>query len=205
MKKQNKLPQKISVIVTEDQTSYRQALISFLLSEKVNVIGEAVNGQELLNLLKHKKPDIIFLDIEMPVLDGREALIKIRQFDKQVKIIILSLFDSPDVIAEMKLLGANCYLDKDVDLKELLKELNKLYESDTHTNILNIVQKYTPTERQIIKLLAKGLSNADIAALRKRSVKSIEMHRRNIYTKSGCRNQGEFRLYCKNEGLSYLG
>lgn len=205
MKKQIKSAHKISVIVTEDQTSYRQALISFLFSEKVNVIGEAVNGLELLNLLKHKKPDIILLDIEMPVMDGREALIKIRQFNKQVKIIILSFIDSPDVIAEMKLLGANCYLDKNIDLNELLVELHKLYESDTHTNISDIVQKYTPTEKQIIKLLAKGLSNANIAAIRKRSVKSIEMHRKNIYTKSGCRNQGEFRLYCKNEGMSYLG
>lgn len=205
MKKQNKLSHKLSVIVTEDQKSYRQAIVSFLESEKVNVIGEAINGLELLNLLKRKKPDIILLDIEMPVMDGKEALIKIRQFDKQVKIIILSFINNKDVIAEMKLLGANSYLDKNIDLNELLIELHKLHESDTHSNIIDLVQKYTPTEKQVIKLLAKGLSNAEIAGIRKRTVKSIEAHRKNIYAKSGCRNQGEFRLYCKNEGMAYFG
>lgn len=198
----------MKVIVTEDQKSYRQALANFFIGAGIDVIAEAANGLELLHCLQVKslKPDIIVVDLEMPLMDGAEAIIRIRKFDKRVKIMMLTFFTGKELIAEMKKNGANVFMDKNNDLQDILSMLNQLYTDDNPiVNATNYKSKFTKTEKDIIQLIAKGKTTAEIALLRNRSIKSIEAHKRNIYDKTGCQNIADFKLYCKNEGLVYLG
>jgi DNA-binding NarL/FixJ family response regulator len=200
----NKAEIKIKVIITEDQKSYRQGLCSYFEDENIDVIAEAENGKELLQLLTVVKlrPDVILLDIEMPVMDGGEALIEIKKFNPSLKVMMLTFVDNKDVMAEMKKNGANAYMDKNSDLKDVVRVIRELHHSDNYTNIPDSLKpNLTTTETEIMLLMADGKTSSEIAKIRKRSIKSVEAHRKNLYDKLGCHNSTEFILFCKREGL----
>ena len=128
---------KIKVIIVEDQKIFRQALRTCLEAEGIEVIAEAENGKILLQFLLETKlkPDVILLDLEMPVMDGGKALIEIRKFDKEQKIIMLTYLNNEDLIIEMKRNGVNVFLDKNTELDTVVEEIKKLYSEINHTNL----------------------------------------------------------------------
>lgn len=199
---------KIKVIIVEDQKIFRQALRTCLEAEGIEVIAEAENGKILLQFLLETKlkPDVILLDLEMPVMDGGKALIEIRKFDKEQKIIMLTYLNNEDLIIEMKRNGVNVFLDKNTELDTVVEEIKKLYSEINHTNLSKkIMPKFTKLEHEIMNLIMQSKTTFEIAEIRNRTVKSIEAKRKNIYLKVGCTNLADFILFCKSEGVMYMG
>lgn len=123
----------IKVIVADDHSLFREG-VKLALSHKhdVEIIAEAENGVHLLNLLKHHKPDVILLDIEMPVMDGIAALKEIRKLYGNLKVIILSMHDARSMVTTLMKTGANSYLTKSADSATIYKAIKGVHSNDFH-------------------------------------------------------------------------
>ncbi|HEY8387112.1 MAG TPA: response regulator transcription factor, partial [Parasegetibacter sp.] len=110
----------VKVAIADDHALFRAGVKTALSMKKdVQLIAEADNGMQLLNLLKHIEPDVILLDIQMPIMDGIATLPEIRKIYPDVKVIILSMHDDASVISKMMEIGANSYLTKNSDSESI--------------------------------------------------------------------------------------
>ena len=121
----------IRIAIADDHQLFRTG-IRMILKEKPEflVVQEATNGMELLEGIPNTKPDVILLDLEMPVLSGREALIEIQKNNPDIKVLMLTIHNNQAFILQMMELGANGYLFKNTDPDEVIKAINKVIESD---------------------------------------------------------------------------
>src|SRR5919202_3701002 len=114
----------IKVIITDDHALFRTGVKTSLANRKdIQMIGEAENGMQLLNLLKHIKPDIILLDIQMPIMDGLTTLPEVKKLYPDIKVIMLSMHNDPSMITKMMEIGANSYLTKDSDSEKIYEAI----------------------------------------------------------------------------------
>jgi DNA-binding NarL/FixJ family response regulator len=168
----------IRVIVVDNYSLYRTALCKSLSAMPgISIISEAANGKELLDLLENYQPDIVVMDIQMPVVDGLEALPVIRRKYPAVKVLILSMHSDCAVIRKMIELGANGYLTKDAgsaEIYEVIMGLQKvsLYVNETLVNALyksihespeQRITGFTETEYKIFQLLLQYTTLKDIS------------------------------------------
>jgi len=213
--------EKIKIIICDDHQILVQGLKSLLKDNSdVEVITTANNGLELLEVLKTKKPDVILLDLDMPVMDGLETLKKIRTFNHEVKIISLTIHLEKDVIQKMMDNGANGYLLKSVSKNEILEAIRKvhtgkIYISDEATNVLldkgklenktpvleEAVEELTKREIEILKLIAEGYSNTEIGQMLYISPRTVDTHRTNIMKKLNVKNIAGLIKYAIQTGL----
>lgn len=213
--------EKIKIIICDDHQILVQGLKSLLKDNSdVEVITIANNGLELLEVLKTKKPDVILLDLDMPVMDGLETLKKIRTFNHEVKIISLTIHLEKDVIQKMMDNGANGYLLKSVSKNEILEAIRKvhtgkIYISDEATNVLldkgklenktpvleEAVEELTKREIEILKLIAEGYSNTEIGQMLYISPRTVDTHRTNIMKKLNVKNIAGLIKYAIQTGL----
>jgi DNA-binding NarL/FixJ family response regulator len=130
----------IKIIIADDHTLFREG-VKIALSQKkdIKITGEADNGAQLLNLLKHNKPDVILLDIQMPVMDGISALTAIRKLYADMKVIILSMHDGHSMVSTLMENGANAYLTKTADPETIYQAIKTCYEKDYYFNDLTNV------------------------------------------------------------------
>jgi DNA-binding NarL/FixJ family response regulator len=127
----------IRVIITDDHILYRAGIkTSLSFRKRISVIGEAENGYCLLNLLKDSKPDVILLDIQMPVMDGLTALQELKTHYPHIKVIILSLLDDQSMITRLMELGANSYLTKTSEPETIYQAIETCYEQEYYHNAL---------------------------------------------------------------------
>lgn len=130
----------IDVIVTDDHWIFRDGVKMSLSTRKdIQVVGEAENGQQLLNLLKHRKADVILLDITMPTMDGLSALKALRRTDKQTKVIVLSMHEGRSMVSSMMEAGANGYLIKTADPESIYQAIKACHEKGFFFNDLTNV------------------------------------------------------------------
>lgn len=213
--------EKIKIIICDDHQILVLGLKSLLKDNSdVEVITTANNGLELLEVLKTKKPDVILLDLDMPVMDGLETLKKIRTFNHEVKIISLTIHLEKDVIQKMMDNGANGYLLKSVSKNEILEAIRKvhtgkIYISDEATNVLldkgklenktpvleEAVEELTKREIEILKLIAEGYSNTEIGQMLYISPRTVDTHRTNIMKKLNVKNIAGLIKYAIQTGL----
>lgn len=180
----------IKLIIADDQTLIREGISSMLnLEEDMEVLATGANGEEALKLYKSYKPDLILMDIRMPVLDGIEAVKRIRELDNSTKIIMLTTFDDEEYINQSITAGANGYLLKDTPIEDLsqsirlaikgiyqlgpgiteklIKNSNKesthIISNDEKSEFLELFKHMTSREVEIFKLLSEGLTNGEIA------------------------------------------
>lgn len=127
----------IKVIIADDHTLFREG-VKMVLSQKtdVEIIGEAENGMQLLHLLKHKTPDVILLDIQMPVMDGISALISIRKRTPDIKVIMLSMHNESSMVTTLMETGANAYLTKTADSETIYEAIKTCYTKAYYFNDL---------------------------------------------------------------------
>lgn len=199
---------KIKVIIADDLKSFRDGLRIFLQLAGIEIIGEAINGKHLLELLEVKKliPDVILLDVDMPEMDGVEALIKVKEFDPNIKIIMLTLYKNDDLINDLKGKGANCFFNKDVGIDQIASTIRQLVHNVQYSNISKKIKPvFTQVEIEIMLLLKDRKTTSEIAKIRGKSVKSIEAHRKKMYEKTGVTNASEFGSFCTREGLYFIG
>ena len=191
---------KIKVIVADDHPLLRQGLLFILnKNENFNIIGQASNGQEALDLIREHKPDIAILDIQMPKLDGFEVAKTVIKEKIEVEIIFLTMFKDAELIKKVIDLGIKGYVLKENAVNDIVNCVEsvadgKFFISPQASDILLSQKKekkksenelLTPSEKRILILITQDKSSKEIAEELFLSVKTIENHRSNICKKLG--------------------
>ncbi len=205
----------ITIIVADDHKIFREGLINLLNSEpEISVIGQAGRGQETLDLIVKNRPDIAVLDISMPGLDGFEILQRIKSMGMATKVIFLTMHNDALTAKRAIQLNADGFVLKDNAFEDLLYAIRAVYSggkfiSPTISEVL--LRDYsegdkTPViltlrEKEILKLIASGLTNRQIADRLFISVKTVETHRTNIMQKLDIHSLAELVKYAIKIGL----
>ncbi|MFH1662822.1 MAG: response regulator transcription factor [Chloroflexota bacterium] len=210
----------IKVLLAEDHVVVRESIRQALENEaNLEVIGEANNGLEAVEMTKRLNPDVILMDISMPELNGIEATREIKAFKPGIKILILTAYDYEQYIFSLLEAGAAGYLLKDVSSHELITAINTVYKGDVvlhpaiarkvmqrfqHTEDQQAVKNISGllTEREIdeLKMAAKGMSNSAIAEELHFSVRTIESHLGTIFNKMGVGSRTEAAIQAVKRG-----
>ncbi|GAK99966.1 response regulator transcription factor [Nonlabens ulvanivorans] len=198
----------IFITIAEDHISLSDGLKVFLEQDSnIEVIGNAPNGKEMLEMLKFVKPQVVLTDINMPIMNGVELCTTIKSLNKNIKVIALSMYDNPGAIKEMIDAGADGYVLKISPLTELkkaietvasgknyfdqaidLEEVNKKEQNDD-------VQPLSRSETEILKLIALGKTSAEIAEERQTAVSTVVKHRKNMIHKLQLEGKNELYKY----------
>lgn len=209
----------INIIMADDHKIVRTSLARLLEHEiDFKVVGETDNGRETVTLAKELQPDIIIMDIGMPVLNGIEATKQILQVSKNTNVIALSMHADKQFITGMFKAGAVGYLLKDCAYDELIDAIytvknKKVYISKEISGIvigelLGALSKDTSDisdrEKEVLQLLVEGKSTKGIASILNLSVKTIESHRKNIMTKLNIFTMPELTKYAVRMGITSL-
>lgn len=206
---------KIKIFLVDDHSLFREGL-KFLLSntESVSEIFEAENGAIMLKALEDVQPDIILMDIEMPVMNGIEATQKVLELSKDVKVIALSMHGDENYYTEMINAGAKGFLLKNSKFEDVLKAISEVYEGRNFfsSEILELIIKnlnrktrkpnnfLTNREIEILYNICKGLSNQEIADLLYISKRTVDKHRENLLLKTQSKNTAGLVIYAiKND------
>ncbi|MGZ9735694.1 response regulator transcription factor [Flavobacterium sp. GNP002] len=207
----------IQIILVDDEILFRKG-ISFLLDREPNIeiVFEASNGDELISFLQNNKnshPDIIIMDLKMPIINGVEATKIIRKEFPEIKIIALTSYDSKTFVANMIDVGAVSYLIKNTTPQELLTTINevaskgfyytdyvmKIIQADVLTNKKtksNFDNNFlSPREIEVLKLICNQKSTLEIAELLFISPRTVEGHRNNLLLKTESRNIAGLVVY----------
>ncbi len=194
---------KVKIIIADDHTLFINGLQLLLKNESwVEVIDIANDGKELLSLLSHTKPDLILLDINMPVLNGLDTARFIKQDHSSVKLIILSTYNEEHLVDKAKQIGVNGYLLKNSSKDELLQTIRLVMNNQSSFPYLepkeenlfdkqdNFLRQFNLTRREteIILLIKNNFTNQQIADKLFLSIYTIETHRKNIMQKLGLNN-----------------
>lgn len=201
---------KIRILLADDHVLVRKGIIAMLDSESdIEVVGEANNGLEALELSRKLTPDLLIIDIRMPEMNGLEATAKLPKYSPHTKALILSMHDSDDYVLQSLEAGAYGYLLKDTEKTEFLKAIHQVMQghkffSGTVSNALAsqllerkpLQQPASPTndygltkrEKEILWMVVNGKKNQQIAESLSKSIRTIETHRFNIMKKLGVNN-----------------
>ena len=196
------MSKKTRIAIAENHTLTRKGYVSLLNGHgNMQVIAEAANNKELIKILEKSQPDIVLLDLEMPVMDGKEALKVIKVRFPAIKVIILSFHRQEHVIVEVIKLGANAYIVKDSSYEDFISTiLTVKKEGFFYPNAISKVlvgeltrkngsvetdKKLTERETEILILTCDGKTMKEMALQLKLSVKTVDFHKGNIYKKLG--------------------
>lgn len=189
---------KIRIVLADDHPMIRAGFKSMLdKNERFEIVGEAGNGKELIERAIEVNPDIILVDISMPVMSGLDVLEELSKQIPGVKVIVLTMHEEREYILQALKSGAAGYLLKNIERFELERAIINVYEGGKYfspmvTNILaeavskpepNDVAEVTPREKEVLELVAKGNSTKQIADLLGISIRTVESHRINMLKK----------------------
>ena len=211
----------IKVAIADDHALFRTGVKTSLSSRKdVEVIAEAENGMQLLNLLKHIKPDVILLDIQMPIMDGLATLPEVKKLYPDVKVIMLSMHNDHSVISKMMEIGANSYLTKDSDSEVIYQAIKTCFEQEfffndlTNKALLNGLRMKKVTDAQpdadiqlsykektVLKLMCEEKSTREIASAVDLSPRTVEAIRDKLKTKTGSKSLAGLIMYAVKAGI----
>jgi DNA-binding NarL/FixJ family response regulator len=175
-----------------------------------DVVGEAVNGVQVLPLVRRLKPDLVLLDLRMPQMDGLTCLAKIRKEFPEMKVAILSVSQDPELIQTALKRGANAYIVKTIDPDDLAGALRQALDGNVFTTA-GLTQDpgeraakeagLTDRELGIVRAVARGLSNEAISKELWVAEQTVKFHLTNIYRKLGVSNRTEAARYAFEQGL----
>ena len=218
--KNTDLNEPIKVIIADDHVLFRSGVRAALSVKKdVELIAEADNGMQLLNLLKHVEPDVILLDIQMPIMDGIATLPEIRKLYPQVKVIILSMHNDQSMISKLMEIGANSYLTKNSDSEMIYNAIKTCYEQEFFFNELTnkavltglrtkrgdngASQEVNLTEKEltILKMMCEEKTTKEIAEIVEISPRTVEAIRDKLKTKTGAKSMAGLVMYAVKNGI----
>jgi DNA-binding NarL/FixJ family response regulator len=210
----------IKVAIADDHTLFRTGVKTSLSSRKdIQMVAEAENGMQLLNLLKHIRPDVILLDIQMPIMDGLTTLPEIKKLYPEVKVIMLSMHNDHSMITRMMEIGANSYLTKESDSETIYQAIRTCFEQEfffnelTNKALLNGLRMKKPTdvatpdvhltdkEITILKLMCEEKSTKEIADMVDLSPRTVEAIRDKLKTKTGVKSMAGLVMYAVKAGI----
>lgn len=210
----------IKVAIADDHALFRTGVKTSLSVRKdIQMVAEAENGMQLLNLLKHIRPDVILLDIQMPIMDGYATLPEIKKLYPEMKVIMLSMINDPSMITRMMEIGANSYLTKESDSETIYEAIRTCHESEfffndlTNKALLNGLRMKTPAaapvpevslsdkEVTILKLMCEEKSTKEIADIVDLSPRTVEAIRDKLKTKTGVKSMAGLVMYAVKAGI----
>lgn len=215
----------IRILLCDDHAMFRQGLKSILETEDgFRVIGEAATGREAVRYALQTKPDVILMDIQMPELDGVAASKAILAEEPYAKVIILTMYRQDTYVFEAIKVGAQGYMLKDSNANDLIEAIQKVASGETLLNaemaatILDEFKKVkqlpqhpehklsdlTEREADILRLLAQGASNQEIAEALQVSEKTVRNRLSEIFSKLRLNNRTQAALYALREGIASL-
>jgi RNA polymerase sigma factor (sigma-70 family) len=215
---------KAKVLLVEDHIVVRQGIKALLSDESyLEIVGEADNGREALNLVGELQPDVVLMDISMPGLNGIEATRQIGQLYPNIKIVILSMHATEEYVFQVLQAGASGYVLKQSDSSEVITAIRAALSGGSFLSppiSRAVIEDYvrraevrgqredlnllTSREREVLQLLAEGLPNREIAKQLNISVKTVETHRSNMMNKLEVNNKTELIRYAYRKGLVAL-
>lgn len=200
-------PGAIRVIVADDHTILREGVCSLLgLHDDIEVVGEARDGAEALELLEAADVDVVIMDMVMPRLNGLEATREIRRRWPRVKILILSMYDDDAYVQQVIQAGASGYVLKRVATEDLVQAIREVHRGESFLYppiAAKLINDYR-REKEVLRLIAEGNTNQDIADILGLSRKTVESHRGNIMRKLQLRDVTDLVKYAIREGVVRL-
>jgi two-component system, NarL family, response regulator LiaR len=210
--------QKISVLIVDDHPIVRQGLRTLLeLQDDIVVMGEAVNGKEAVDLTALLKPDVVLMDLVMPELDGIAATRQISALMQATRVIALTSFVEDDKVIPAIQAGAVSFLLKDVAPNDLMEAIRAAYHGEARLHptvirkLMNQVALQSPTEQiapdlterelEVLRLVADGMSNREIASRLVISEKTVKTHMSSLLSKLGQQDRTRLAIYALKKGL----
>lgn len=211
---------KIKVLLVDDHTVVLKGLSFFLKTqENIELVGEASNGREALQKVKDVQPDVVLMDLYMPEMDGIQATKHIKQDYPAIKVLVLTSFSDQNHVLPALQAGASGYILKDVEPDQLVEAIRSAYKGNIqlHPEIANAlllqgmpqpkrenkiqVGSLTGRENEVLKLLAKGMSNKEIAGALTITEKTVKAHVSNILSKLKVSDRTQAALYAVKHGI----
>ncbi|MEZ4935412.1 MAG: response regulator transcription factor [Saprospiraceae bacterium] len=209
----------IKIIIADDHDVIIDGLTALLSTEKnLQIVGRANNGKQLLEIIKNKPVDLIILDIEMPEMNGVEVTEKLKTIYPELKILVLTMYNSPDFIANLLRHGVDGYILKNSRKNDLLQAINSVvsgrpFYAPEVTEIMmdsfrqgqsnkEDTPELTQREIEIVRLIAEEYTSREIGEKLFISFHTVERHRKNIIAKLGVKNVAGLVKYALKNGLS---
>ncbi len=205
----------IRILIAEDQLLVRQGLAALLKSEDVEIVGEAADGNAAVDMAKQLRPDLILMDLSMPQVDGIEATRRIKRAVPQVRVLVLTVSSCERRVAEALAAGVDGYALKKLGHAELMTAINAVRAGRQYVGPgldAEQVREYmdggdsvavslTARESEVLRLIAQGLKNREIADSLSIAIKTVETHRTKIMQKLDLHNSAELATYAIRRGL----
>ncbi|RYY96628.1 MAG: response regulator transcription factor [Chitinophagaceae bacterium] len=210
----------IKVAIADDHHLFRTGVRTSLSTYKdIQMVAEAENGMQLLNLLRHIRPDVVLLDIQMPIMDGLSTLPEIKKLYPDVKVIMLSMHNDHSMISRMMELGANSYLTKESDSETIYQAVKTCYDDEFYFNDLtnkallsrlrmkpeardlDLDAQLSDKEKTILKLMCEEKSTREIAEMVEISPRTVEAIRDKLKVKTGAKSMAGLVMYAVKAGI----
>lgn len=210
---------KIRILICDDHTLFVEGVKAMLRNEpSLEIVGEARDGRQAVDVVKELKPDVILMDISMPDMNGFDATRLVHKSEPAVKVLMLTMHDEEELVARCLEAGASGYIIKDAPASQLLYAIEAVFRGEKYLSpaVLNKViggyvenssrpktsyDRLSPREREVLKLLAEGLSVKDIATHLNLSVKTVEVHKYNLMKKIDVHDRAELIKYAIQKKL----
>ena len=209
----------IRVLIADDHHVVRRGLMFFLKTQKdMDIVGEATNGREAVEMTANLKPDVVLMDLVMSEMDGIQATKRIKIKYPQIQVLMLTSFSDRDHVIPALKAGAAGYQLKDIEPDDLAEAIRKLMrgENTLHPEATNQLEKenepsklraheeypLTPREQDVLAELTKGKSNREIASSLFVTEKTVKTHISNIFVKLQVQDRTQAALYAVKHGLT---
>jgi DNA-binding NarL/FixJ family response regulator len=209
----------IKVLIADDHTVVRKGLAALLSAQKygIQVIAEASNGEEAVQKARQLEPDVILMDLVMPGKSGLEAIVEIKQAQPQARILVLTSFADDSNVSEAIQAGAYGFLLKDTSPDELVQTIHSVYADKLTipqelTHVLlgkkgeqveqeTIIEDLTSRELDVLKCIAQGMSNKQIAQTLSIGTTTVRSHVSSMIRKLNLENRTQLALYAREQGI----
>jgi DNA-binding NarL/FixJ family response regulator len=217
----------LRIVVADDQTSVRDGLVLMLdLLPEITVVGAAADGAQAIALVAEHRPDAMLVDLHMPVLDGIETIRRLAIEHPEVAVVVLTTYADDSSILDALRAGARGYLTKNAGRVDIARALQgavsgqSVLDADVQAKLLGVAQQptrdepispaalpdnLTAREGEVLVLIARGLTNRDIAASLYLSAHTVKTHINRVFAKTGAKNRSQAILYAQTHGLSNSG
>jgi DNA-binding NarL/FixJ family response regulator len=205
---------KIRILIADDHTLLRNGICALLEDEQgMAIVGEASDGREAVRLVDQLKPNVVLMDIAMPLLNGLEATRQIKREHPEINVLVLTMYDNEEYFREMLEVGASGYIIKRAAATELVSAIRAVYNGEAvlspaitrllledYLNHEMGSEKDDPNalssrEREVLQLIAEGKTSREIAELLHLSVKTVQSHRTNLMQKLDLHDRGDLIKY----------
>jgi DNA-binding NarL/FixJ family response regulator len=184
----------------------------------LEIVGEARDGRQAVELVKELKPDLLLMDVSMPDMNGFDATQRVHELDPNIKVLILTMHDEEELVARCLEAGAAGYIIKDAPASQLLYAIEMVTKGERYLSPVVLKQvvagyvknsnvpqtsydRLSPREREVLKLLAEGLSVKEVATRLNLSVKTVDVHKTNLMKKIDVHDRTELIKYAIRQKL----